>query len=83
VTTSQPGAGEQSREAARQLERQHPGWIVLWGIYTRQYVAFPLFRVPPETVITAYYPPALAERMQAVEDRAQRRQQPRRSGGPD
>lgn len=57
------------REAARMIERARPGWMVIYGIYTRQYVAFPLFHAPSGTIVTASYPPALMTRMRRVEAR--------------
>jgi hypothetical protein len=64
---------EANREAARQIELQRPGWMVVWGVYSKQYVAFPLFAAPAGTIVAAAYPPALESRMQAVELRAQAR----------
>ena len=54
---------EANRETARQIELQRPGWMVLWGVYSKQYVAFPLSAAPPGTILTARYAPALAARM--------------------
>ncbi len=54
-----------------QIELQRPGWMVVWGVYSRQYVAFPLFAAPAGTIVAAAYPPALESRMQAAELRAQ------------
>lgn len=62
---------EANRETARQIELQRPGWMVLWGVYSKQYVAFPLSAAPPGTIVTARYAPALAPRMAAAERRAQ------------
>lgn len=62
---------EANQAAARQIELQHPGWMVLWGVYSKQYVAFPLFAAPAGTILAAGYAPALAPRMAAVERRAQ------------
>jgi hypothetical protein len=62
---------EANRETARQLESQRPGWMVLWGVYSKQYVAFPLSAAPAGTILTARYAPALAPRMAAAERRAQ------------
>ncbi len=56
-----------SREIARQTERENPQWIVLFGTYTREFVCFPRFPVPPGTVLVAQYPGALPARMRAVE----------------
>ena len=74
-----PEEAEANRETARQIELRRPGWMVLWGAYSKQYVAFPLFAAPPGTILAAAYPPALESRMQAAEVRAQGR--PRHRGG--
>jgi hypothetical protein len=66
-----PEETEANWETARQIESQRPGWMVLWGAYSKQYVAFPLFAAPPGTIVTARYAPALAARMQAAERTAQ------------
>ena len=58
---------EASRRAAEQIQAGHPRWLVLYGTYTREFVAFPLFAAPPGTILTAHYPPALTERMHAAE----------------
>lgn len=52
---------------ASQLERGHPRWIVVFGVYARQFVAFPRFNVPRGTILTAHYPDALADRMRETE----------------
>lgn len=54
---------DEFREIARQVQDKSPGWMVLWGVYTRQFVAFPLFAAPSGTIITAAYPDALAGRL--------------------
>jgi len=61
-----PDDHQANQQTARQIETQHPGWIVIWGAYSRQYVAFPLFPSPGGTILTAAYPPALMARMQAA-----------------
>ena len=66
-----PEEHEANRETARQIELQRPGWMVLWGVYSKQYVAFPLFAAPAGTILAAGYAPALAPRMAAVERRAE------------
>jgi hypothetical protein len=55
------------RQTAQRIERELPGWIVLWGCYTRQFVAFPLFPAAPGTVVAASYPEALIARMEQIE----------------
>lgn len=55
------------RHAAQDLETERPGWIVLWGVYSRQYWAYPLFDVPPRTILHSTDPRALAAKMTQVE----------------
>jgi hypothetical protein len=71
---------EGNRQKAKEIEQQQPGWMVLYGSYTKEYVAFPLFRAPPGTILTANYPPALITRMQQTERRLHGR--PRHRGEP-
>lgn len=56
-----------ARDAARQIEQDNPRWIVIFGIYTRQFVCFPRFRALPGTVVTALYPPAAVTKMAEIE----------------
>jgi hypothetical protein len=57
------------RETARQIERRRPGWIVVWGCYTRQFVAFPLFRAAPGTILAAKQSATLIASMRETENR--------------
>jgi hypothetical protein len=50
-----------------EMESDNPLWIIVFGVYTRQFVAFPRFAVPKGTVVVASYPPALTGRMRAIE----------------
>ncbi len=68
------------QQAAREIEQQQPDWMVLYGTYSHEYVAFPLFPAPPGTILTAAYPPALIARMQYTEQ--QLRGKPRHRGQP-
>ena len=36
----------ESYETAQSIQQANPDWLVMWGVYSRQYVAFPLFRAP-------------------------------------
>jgi hypothetical protein len=67
TTAVRHGDVEEMRRAAENLESANPLWIVLYGIYSRQFVAFPRFVVPEGTVVTAGYPGALPEKMRRVE----------------
>jgi hypothetical protein len=55
------------RAIAGRIQRQHPDWLVLWGCFSKRYVAFPLFPVRRRAIVTAYYSRALISRMSEVE----------------
>jgi hypothetical protein len=42
------------REAAEQVNATFPDWLVLWGPFSQQFVAFPLFRAPRGTVLASH-----------------------------
>jgi hypothetical protein len=65
-------ANDEPREIARHLEAKSPNWLVLWGAYTHQFIAFPRFDAPSGTIVTATYPDALAGRTREVERRFRR-----------
>lgn len=52
---------------AEGLEFDNPLWIVVFGVYSRQFIAFPRFDVPIGTIATARYPAALSGRMRRIE----------------
>jgi hypothetical protein len=52
---------------AERLEAANPWWIVIYGAYTGQFVAFPRFSAPKGTVVTALYPGALPQRLRRIE----------------
>ena len=58
---------ENHAEQASKLDQENPRWIVLWGIFSHQYVAFPLFLVPPGTVLCFRSEPELLRRMRQTE----------------
>lgn len=62
-----PPSTEEMRREAERLERDNPRWIILFGIYTRELVAFPRFPVPRGTIVAARHPDALPARLRAVE----------------
>jgi hypothetical protein len=63
-----PGPADvQRREIAVQLQRDHPNWLVLWGSFTHEYVAFPRFKTAPGTVLHNKDPDRLANRMRQIE----------------
>lgn len=59
----------QHRKTADEIGHQWPGWIVLWGCYSHQFVAFPLFPALPGAIVAAHYPDGLTARMQDIEQR--------------
>ena len=67
-----PDSDEDMARVATELEAENPLWIVVFGVYTRQFVAFPRFDQPDRTIAVAYYPTALTSRMREIERRAQR-----------
>jgi hypothetical protein len=65
-----PPDDEECRTVAEDIERQRPGWMVLWGTYSKRFVAFPLFPIQRRTILVASYPDALLARMEEVESAA-------------
>ncbi len=60
------GETEGQRKAAV-LQRANPGWIILFGSYSKKYIAFPLFTVQPGNYVIAPDSQALGQRMRHVE----------------
>jgi len=54
-------------QAAEVLQEQNPQWLVLFGSWTRDLVAFPLFRAPPGAYAAAKDAESLTQRMRQVE----------------
>lgn len=61
------GSTEDMQRVAEGLESENPLWIVMFGVYSKQFVAFPRFAAPEGTIIVVGYPGALPERMRGVE----------------
>lgn len=57
------------------IRKQLPRWLVIFGCYSRQFVAFPLFAVDRRTILAARYPDALIDRMVRAEQQRQVRPQ--------
>lgn len=57
----------QQRHTAARLNRAHPNWHVMWGAHSRRLWAFPLFNVPPGTLVSAATPEDLVAQMRQVE----------------
>jgi hypothetical protein len=72
VTDVIPGGVHSANEAARwraaaRLRREHPRWVVIWLASAGTYRAYPLFRAPRETAVTAATPEQLAAEMDQVQ----------------
>jgi hypothetical protein len=59
-----------TREEARRLEAENPLWIVVYGVYSKEFVCFPRFVVPGGAIVAARYPETLLSRMRRVESSA-------------
>jgi len=55
------------REIARQLEQQHPSWIVIYGTFTKEFICLSRFTAPLGSMVVAIYPKAADGRMSEVE----------------
>jgi hypothetical protein len=55
------------QDMATRLEAENPRWMVVFGVYTKQFVAYPRFPVPAGTMAVGTYPPALIGRMHDIE----------------
>src|ERR1700691_6027474 len=64
----QPSRDEEDhREQAARLDRDNPRWMVVWGTFSHEFVAFPLFQVPPGTVLCSKSGPEIERRMRQAE----------------
>jgi hypothetical protein len=59
-----------ARNEAMRLEAENPRWIVVFGVYTKEFVCFPRFTVPGGTIVAARRPRAVVTRMRRVEHSA-------------
>lgn len=64
-----PGEDRACHAVAEEINQQRPEWLVLWGTYSKYFIAFPLFAMTQRRIVTAHYPDALLSRMDAVERR--------------
>lgn len=55
-----------ARMAAR-IRQVFPGWYIMWGAYSRELWAYPMFGVPAGTIVHSADPNDLAEMMRAAE----------------
>ena len=59
---------EGAREIASRVQQGHPGWLVLFGSYSGQFVAFPLFETSALRWIETESPGQLTRRMREIEE---------------
>lgn len=59
-----------ARDLAMQIERGHSQWVVVWGVYSREYWAFACFDVPQGIIMHSVDPNELVRQMREVELRA-------------
>ncbi len=66
-----PGTSDKEfRDIAQQIEQDNPRWIIVSGVYARQFVGFPRFPAPLGTEVVALYPAAMSGRMRKTEPSA-------------
>ncbi len=60
-------AGLRNRQMAESLRQRHPGWMVMYGTYSRMFWAFPLFTTLAGHYAGAADPAELDRLMSAAE----------------
>lgn len=72
-----PGAGTSHdaycRLAATRIRRERPRWVVIWVARTDRYHAWPLFKAPRGTALTANTPDDLTAQMNQIEQATRQR----------
>jgi hypothetical protein len=58
---------DQQWQTASEIEQSRPSWLVMWGCYSRLFWAFPRFRVPKGTIVSASNPDKLLADMDSVQ----------------
>jgi hypothetical protein len=70
VQSQQQQASSREEGWAADVQRDNPGWLVVWGEYSRQYTAFPLFpKAPAGIVISNRNPAVLGDCLRQVQER--------------
>jgi hypothetical protein len=80
MTSTQAGKRldeSEMRRIAERLQSDNPLWMVMFGVYSQEFVAFARFTAPNGSIVTARYPWALPDRMRDIERRAQYNLRPR------
>ncbi len=60
-------AEDHAEEEAARLAADNPHWLIVWGAFSHEFVAYPLFHVPPRTVLACRTKEELLRRMRQVE----------------
>jgi len=68
------------RATAEGIEQRRPGWMVIWGDWTKGYTAYPLSRVPPGVILFGHTPEALINAIDDTERRYRIRPAKRTNG---
>jgi hypothetical protein len=55
------------RRAAELIAQHSPEWVVIWGTATREFWAFPVFRVPAGTIAHHGDPAVLTRQMRQIQ----------------
>ncbi len=55
------------RRTAARIQGWHRGWLVIWGVSSRRYWAYPLFDAVPGTIVSAADPKELLAQMSQAE----------------
>jgi hypothetical protein len=55
------------RALAARIEQVFPQWLVMWGVYSRQFWAYPCFDVPRGTIAHAASPNDLVGMMRTIQ----------------
>ncbi len=63
---------EAARAQARRLEAANPLWIVVFGVYSKEFVCFPRFGLAGGSIVAARNPDTLLPRMREAESSALR-----------
>jgi hypothetical protein len=58
---------ERRRETAARIGLDFPRRLVMWGTYSRQYWAYPLFDAPAGTIVHSADPDEVARKMHAMQ----------------
>lgn len=61
---------QRERQIAARIARDFPRWLVIWGLHSRRFWAYPCFRVPRGTIADAANPDDLAAQMRSIQHAA-------------